>query len=121
MDTSAYKIALEALYTDIVSELSDIAVHNPVTDDWEVKTPENNEADASLQADVAEEADERIAELNALETRYRSITRALAKIANGSYGICEISGEPIETARLAVNPEARTCMTHMDQESELPM
>lgn len=121
MDTSAYKTALNILLTDIVNELNEIAVHNSVTDDWEVKTPENNEADESLQADAAEEADGRIAELDALETRYRSITRALAKIASGTYGTCEISGEPIETARLAANPEARTCIAHMDQESELPM
>jgi RNA polymerase-binding transcription factor DksA len=121
MDTSVYKTTLEALYTDIVSELSDIAVHNPTTDDWEVKMPELNEADESLQADAAEDADERIAELDALETRYRSITRALAKVEAGTFGVCEISGEPIEVDRLAVNPAARTCKAHMDQEAELPM
>ena len=105
----------------IVRELSDIAVHNPVTDDWEVKTSEASEADESLQADAAEEADERVAELTELETRYRTITRALAKIKNGTYGICEISGETIEADRLDVNPAARTCKAHMDQESELPL
>ena len=35
------------------------------------------------------------------------VNHALAKIKNGTYGICEKSGEPIPAARLRVEPHAR--------------
>uniref|UniRef100_A0A7V3PUB2 Zinc finger DksA/TraR C4-type domain-containing protein n=1 Tax=candidate division WOR-3 bacterium TaxID=2052148 RepID=A0A7V3PUB2_UNCW3 len=40
----------------------------------------------------------------------REIDDALARIANGTYGICESCGEPIPLARLEVIPYARRCM-----------
>jgi RNA polymerase-binding transcription factor DksA len=119
--TDSYKSALEILLKETIMVLSDIAVHNQVTDDWEILVPESNESDDDLQADAAESADERVAELAELETRYRTITRALEKISNGTYGVCEISGEPIEEDRLAANPAARTCKAHMEEEYELPL
>ena len=119
--TNDYKVALDALLVEVTSALSDIAVHNATTDDWEIKTAESVEADEDLKADAAEAADESLAELAELENRYTAITRALQKIENGTYGICEISGAPIEPERLAANPAARTCIAHMNEEYELPM
>jgi RNA polymerase-binding transcription factor DksA len=118
--TDLYKKALEVLLKEVTVELSDIAVHNQVTDDWEIQLPESSEPDEDVQADASENADEKVAELAELETRYRSIMRALEKIAAGTYGICEISGESIEEDRLAVNPAARTCKAHMEAEYGLP-
>lgn len=40
----------------------------------------------------------------------REIDDALARIAAGTYGICEMCGEPIPIARLEVVPYARFCM-----------
>ncbi len=120
MTNDTYKIALEALLKTVSLQLSDIAVHNQVTDDWEIRVPENQESDEDVRADAAESADEQVAELAELETRYRTITRALQKITDGTFGICEISGEAIETDRLMANPAARTCKAHMEAEYTLP-
>ncbi len=49
-----------------------------------------------------------------LETRYQNVVAALKRIENGSYGICCISGEPIEEDRLEANPAADTCKVHMN-------
>ena len=38
------------------------------------------------------------------------IDRALIKIREGNYGICEGTGEPINQARLEAKPEARYCV-----------
>jgi phage/conjugal plasmid C-4 type zinc finger TraR family protein len=38
-----------------------------------------------------------------------AIERALAKMATGSFGVCEECGEEIPTKRLLVLPEARLC------------
>lgn len=37
---------------------------------------------------------------------------ALAKIENGTYGICSVGKEPIDVARLRVFPEAENCLEH---------
>lgn len=120
INIDSYKSALEALHKTLTLELSDIAVHNHVTDDWEIRVPKSIESDEDIRADAAESADEQVAELAELETRYRSVTRALEKIAQGTYGLCEIDGKTIEEDRLAANPAARTCKAHMETEYELP-
>ena len=95
-----------------------VAARNPANpQDWQTKdagmdTP-TPAADANEAADKQEEFDERQAVTENLEVRLRDINDALGKIASGTYGVCEVSGEPIEEDRLAANPAARTCKAHM--------
>ena len=42
------------------------------------------------------------------------IHAAQARLAAGTYGVCDISGEDIESDRLMANPAATTCKKHMD-------
>jgi DnaK suppressor protein len=42
----------------------------------------------------------------------RDIDRALAKINEGGYGICEGTGQPIARSRLEARPEARYCIEY---------
>ena len=121
--THTYKETLAAQLQTVTTELSDVAVLDTDSLDWIIKTVDidNTDADENNLADAAEEADERIAIMAELENRYNSIQLALKKIDQGTYGLCEISGEPIEEARLRANPAARTCIKHMEQEFELPL
>lgn len=123
IDTTAFKTKLEQMLADITDELKGLGVHNPdVPEDW-IATPatdEGAEADPNLEADRVEDWNERRAILAQLETRYNNIRRALKKIDDGTYGTCEISGNPIEPARLEANPAARTCAAHMEEEGTLP-
>lgn len=120
--TTEIKQALEERLKTITNDLSQIAVYHAPSDDWEaIPDPtELTEADENSEADAVEDWNERRSTLAALETEYRNVKRALAKIANGTYGYCEVSGAPIEANRLAANPAARTCVKHMDEESTLP-
>ncbi len=117
------KQKLEEQLGKITVELLTLAVHHPETDEWEIRFDKDShsEADDDLISDNAEAAEEAIATLALLETRYRNIKRAIGKIANGTYGICEISGAPIESDRLAANPAARTCKAHLNDEVDLPL
>jgi len=117
------KDVLLQLKKDLEVELATLGIRNPETDDWEADfgSDYSSESDDNVIGDQAEAAEERIATLALLETRYRNIVRALNKIEAGTYGICELSGEPIEPARLAANPAARTCQKHMEEEEELPL
>lgn len=121
-DTTQYRELLTAEYERIVRELQSIATHNPETDDWIALPPsdEQPDADDNTDADIVEDWNERRAVLAALESEYQDIKRSLKKIEDGTFGICEISGEPIEGDRLAAHPTARTCTKHMDEETSLP-
>lgn len=120
--TGHYEEALKTERARLVVELTDLAVHNPETDDWEVKTEGTiDEADESLLADEAEQADADSSMLAELENQYRHIQIALRKIEAGTYGICEICGDQIDEERLYANPAARTCRVHMHEESQLPL
>jgi RNA polymerase-binding protein DksA len=92
--------ALAARYTQLGGDIADI------------------EADlmAPLDADFAEQAnelEEQVA-LEAIEERKREemaeIRAALKRIADGSYGACEVCGAEIPAARLKALPTAVRCI-----------
>ena len=53
-----------------------------------------------LAAALAQAAREHLADIDA----------ARARVADGSYGICQACGHPVGAARLAARPAARTCI-----------
>lgn len=122
IDTAAYKARLEKDFADITAELKELGIHNPqVKEDW-IALPQGvdrQESDENVVADRAEDWIERRATLSELEARYNNLRDALARIENGTYGICEVCGEAIEAARLDANPTARTCTLHINDQQEL--
>ena len=120
---AAFKAKLEKEKTILEEELGKLGSRNPSNPaDWVPSIPKGDEfgADRNDNADIIEEMHKNNASLNELEGRLQNVLRALDKIAAGTYGTCEISGEPIEADRLGANPAARTCKEHMDKESTLP-
>ena len=83
--------------------------------DWMV-VPEKQdgaEPDYFDQADLVQEYESKVGRLDALETRYQEIIRALDRIKDKTYGTCLKSGNPIELDRLEANPAAETCKAMM--------
>lgn len=122
-DTAKYKAQLEEMLATLTEELQQLGIHNPEVDaDWQAVPRDVNvaEADPNDVADRVEDWDTRRATVAQLETRYNNIKRALKKIEDGTYGICELSGDPIEEDRLDANPAARTCKAHINNEADLP-
>jgi DnaK suppressor protein len=70
-------------------------------------------------ADREEQYEENQGEIDALEPQRENVVRALEKIEKGEYGICEVCSAEIEEDRLEVNPSARTCKAHMNEEASL--
>lgn len=117
IDLDYFKEKLEEELSVVERELEDIGQRNPDNrSDWEAKPTEMDKdtEDPTGMADSIEEYEENTAVLKELETRYNNIKDALAKIENGTYGFCEIGGEPIEEERLIANQAARTCKKHMN-------
>lgn len=120
MNIDRYRKALEEEASELKSELEGVGIQNPeVKTDWVERADDLDtvNADPNDVADRTEEYDERRAVLATLEGRYNDVKRALRKIDDGTYGVCEVSGEPIEEDRLDANPAARTCKQHMDRQA----
>jgi RNA polymerase-binding transcription factor DksA len=61
---------------------------------------------------VAAEQGENKALLNQLNEQLAEVARALAKMDDGTYGLCERCGQPISEARLEAMPATRYCINH---------
>ena len=72
------------------------------------------EYDANF-ADTSQVTAER-GETEALTAQLRDsldeVEHALNKVADGTYGLCEVCNEPIASARLEAMPATRYCITH---------
>lgn len=111
-----FKTVLTTEKQSIEEELKDIAIFNTDINIWEA-TPDQEmmgESDDNEAADRFEDFEERNGLVVALQERLTAINDALKKIEEGTYGICEISGEKIEEDRLEANPAARTCKAHIN-------
>lgn len=70
---------------------------------------ESGEDAVDAAADIYER-EKTLAIIQTLERKLVAIERALRAAEKGGYGICEICGEPIDPARLAVMPHTTTCI-----------
>ena len=50
--------------------------------------------------------------IEAAQAHLADIESAQARVDAGSYGLCEVCGRPIPSARLEARPTARTCVDH---------
>jgi DnaK suppressor protein len=60
-------------------------------------------------SDASEQMGNQMAVANDLKDRLSEIDIALGKIQNGTYGVCEKCGKPIEPEILSIDPESRFC------------
>lgn len=67
--------------------------------------PSEDEADPDIV-----EREKNLALLRTLESKLESIEYAIQAARKGTYGICEMCGQPIDPARLAALPETTLCI-----------
>jgi len=115
IDVSHFKKALQKELSRLESELKSVGRKNPDNlKDWEARATDVD-IQASDSADIAdniENYENNTAVLKQLEIEYNDVKGALGRIKAGTYGICEVSNEPIEMGRLEAYPAARTCIAH---------
>jgi DnaK suppressor protein len=61
---------------------------------------------------VAAEQGEAMALAGSLKDQLDDVERALKKMDEGTYGLCEVDGRPINEARLEAMPATRFCIDH---------
>lgn len=116
MNIEHFRTRLTEEKTRLEAELATVGRKNPSNpNDWEALPEETGlEADPNDRADQMEEYGNNTAILKDLENRYNDVLAALARIENGTYGICTVSGDPIEEDRLEADPAASTSKAHMN-------
>lgn len=117
-DLEDFRIALERERDEVEEELS---AHGRVQDengDWmgTSEAADGEEADPLDAANNIEELVTNVPLVEELENRHIDIVDALEKVENGTYGLCEVSGDPIPLDRLKANPAARTTIEYADEE-----
>lgn len=118
MNYDEFKTLLEEDRKDIEASLSEYArktVNEETGDiDWIPLAVDTNVPTAE-KADMAEQTEQYETNLGIqkkLEERWSNIVAALKRIEKGTYGKCEVGGDPIPEDRLRANPAARTCINH---------
>ncbi len=115
MNTDHFRERLIEEQTTLEAELQSVGRRNPENpNDWEALPQETGqESDPNDAADLITHYEDNTAILKDLEIRYNEVRTALARIENGTYGTCVVSGDPIEEDRLEADPAASTCKEHM--------
>lgn len=110
-----YKLQIEAEKLLIEEELNGLGRKNKDTGAWEAVTDEagETESDESDMDDRGEEYEEKSSLINVLEKRLNTTIKALLKIEEGTYGVCDTCGGKIEDDRIEANPSALTCKNCM--------
>ena len=75
--------------------------------------------DEEDQATVSLMAETNLTLLGPKREELEAIEEALHRLENGSYGLCEMCGQPIEPRRLEIMPETPLCRNCMSQREKL--
>lgn len=105
----ALKKAQIAVFKKRLEELRDQITHSLKGTTAEVKTPDEATGYSQHQADQGTDDFDRTINLEVTSSEYRTlrqIERALEKIDEGTYGVCDITGEEIPIPRLEAVPYA---------------
>lgn len=109
-DIQKFKHKLEEIRKELIHEIGDAY--------REVKKPDESKGYSQHSADEGTEDFEKamlIEESNNELTILRQVDRALEKIEEGTYGVCDVSGEQIPKARLEVVPYATMTVKAQEQ------
>lgn len=111
------KTKLEEEKKLLESEMGALGQKDSSTGQWDTTLPVQTEEakEENELADRAEDYQERSSTLDVLEQRLMDVNRALESIENGSYGICSICQNKIESDRLEANTAAHTCKACMEK------
>jgi DnaK suppressor protein len=103
IDINAVRHRLEVEREHLLEELKSVSV---VTDRRESGSYSE---EGEFAAEIVEVGKELIAEKH-IRNQLSDVNHALDKFEKGTYGVCDICGQPIEPARLEALPQASLCI-----------
>ncbi len=108
---TSHKARLDEVHREAVASLDGLRVDFGSIVEASADSNADDEHDPEGST-IAFERAQVVALIEQAEERLSEIKAAQARIADGSYGTCEVCGEPIVAARLEARPTARTCVDH---------
>ena len=104
--------------TELEKQLQSFAKSDPHQDfNYNSEFPEFGDKEDENAAEVAV-FESNLSMEETLEQSLEMINKALAKIDNGTYGICQKCGKPIKEARLEIMPTATRCASGTECKNE---
>ncbi|RJR15221.1 hypothetical protein C4579_02840 [Candidatus Microgenomates bacterium] len=91
----------------VEKQITELTAQDPFSDTSRL----NDNAASDTEANEEMDHERFEAMIKQLKDKQASINKALEKINQGKYGLCESCGKPIEIARLKAVPTATLCMT----------
>ena len=70
--------------------------------------------DARVKTTISPRIQERLAEVFVDQNDFVKAGQSLARLDDGTYGLCEVCLDPVEEDRLRVDPLIRFCVDHLD-------
>ncbi len=116
LDLQKFRTLLEQQRDELKDELARLQAESASTDQVdEGMGVSNHPADNATDLFTRER---NLAVSGDLDEELESVEHALQRIADGTYGKCEVDGEPISIERLEARPAATLCIEHQrEQES----
>ena len=111
VNTANFKIIHLRLENDrkrLVEQLEQIRASRPTGDERREGSPFGKREE---EATETAELENRMALEKRILDQLAEVDNALGKFDKGTYGVCEICGQPIPLERLEALPQARLCMT----------
>jgi DnaK suppressor protein len=118
IDLEAMKARLEAKRAELLQSIGDLTEASPQPVD-PIEASEGSQEFEDAAVDINEMEDERAIRENEREL-LGEVEAALARIEQGTYGICTNCGQPIDEKRLEAIPWAALCITCEERLSQTP-
>ena len=99
----------ERLLAERRAAVEELARLGPALERDEAAGSGDSPFEAGDGAQASEQIDMSFAQRERVAGRINRLTRALERLAHGTYGVCEECERPIEPARLAAMPEVAVC------------
>lgn len=103
------KAKLEERREELMRELNQDAVQHSDTGDFSARFPDYGDKEEDNAAEV-EDFERNLSMEKNLEVSLFNVDKALRKIEEGTYGLCEKCGNQIDPQRLEAFPSATSCM-----------
>lgn len=115
LDLNRFRAQLESLRSDLQAELEDLQEESANVDQTEGYGVKNHPAEDATELFLRQR---NLAVSGDLQQELADVEHALARIDAGTYGKCEVCGEPISLERLEARPAATLCIRHQREREQ---
>lgn len=118
MDQALQDDLREQLEVERDTERARLEEAEPIEQDKELHDIARGESGHAQAAENIRQRSERLGTIDHTESRLAKIEHALERMDEGSYGVCEECGDPIDEERLRAYPLATRCIEDAEDDEQ---